>query len=379
MASTLPLLIDFLARQFGLGDIGAQVQVVIGKVRGPITTMEERLVASLAREAPHVPGASSAPGHGHGAGTTGAGEAVQPGDFPRETVATEEGAHTIWIAVEGGEPVVMLSSTPRPMRAVLDEVVAQELRTDSSEDMVTARRLVVEMVGLGRAIIQGRREGKPDSAIAAYHNALIKKETRLATLIKAMLANVPLTTYDKRYELEGLVATFGDMPVQPDDDMTGDHQPQSAALKAVAALPAFSGLFIQKVIEGRQSDGGYAINLRANRHEEGRTWWTKGNITAAAFKRNLRTQVAAAGPDVAAQRAVALNLLKEELAADVATMRGVVGRPDSDSRAWGDIHNLPGLSATGQQRLIQKVRLKILRGEDLLAGQNLDRLIYIVT
>ncbi len=150
----------------------------------------------------------------------------------------------------------------KPARAVLDEVVAQRLRTDVADDMVTARRLVVEMAGLARAIVQGRREGKPGAAIAAYHNALMKKETRLATLIKGMLANVPLTTYDKRYELEGLVATFGDMPEQTRDDMTGDHQPQSASLKAVATLPAFATLFIQNVVMGKQSNGGYAINLQ---------------------------------------------------------------------------------------------------------------------
>ncbi len=376
MAGTLPLLIDVLARQFGLGDIGAQVQVVIGKVRGPITTMEERLVASLAREAPHVPGASSGPGHGHGAGAAGAGEAVQPGDFPRETVATEEGAHTIWIAVEGGEPVVMLSSTPRPMRAVLDEVVAQELRTDSSEDMVTARRLVVEMAGLARAIVQGRREGKPDAAIAAYHNALIKKETRLATLIKGMLTNVPLTRYDKRYELEGLVGTYANMPVQSYDKMTGDHQPQSAALKAVAALPAFSGLFIQHVVRSQQSDGGYVINLYKNRRQEGRTFGPDGNKTAAVFKSQLVERVGAAGSDVSAQRRAAIGLLEEALAADVAHMRNVARRPENDTDVWGDIHALPRLSPAGQKRLIGMIRARILEGEDRIAAQNLDRLTY---
>jgi len=264
----------------------------------------------------------------------------------------------------------------KPARAVLDEVVAQGLRTDVADDMVTARRLVVEMVGLGRAIVQGRREGKPDAAIAAYHNALMKKETRLATLIKAMLKNVSLTTYDKRYELEGLVGTYANMPTQRYDDMTGDHQPQSAALQAVAALPAFAGTFAETVAEGRQSNGGYTIFLRANRHVLGRTFLDKGIATAVTFKSNLTVRVAAAGPDVGAQRTAAINLLKEALAQDVAAMRAVVRRPESDPEAWGDIHALPRFSESGQKRLIDIVRARILEGEDRIAAQNLDRLTY---
>jgi len=166
------------------------------------------------------------------------------------------------------------------------------------------------------------------------------------------------------------------MPEQKYDDLTGDHQPQSAALKVVAALPVFAGLFIQTVVEGEQSDGGYAINLRRNRHEEGRTFLGAGRRTAIAFRTQLVARIAAAGPDVVKQRTAALDLLKEELTADVAKVRGIVRRSDSDPKAWGDIHALPRLSPDGQKRLIQKVRAKILEGEDRIAAQNLDRLTY---
>jgi len=79
---------------------------------------------------------------------------------------------------------------------------------------------------------------------------------------------------------------------------------------------------------------------------------------------------------VNAQRTAAINLLKEELAADVAAMRIVVHKPESDPEVWGDIHALPRLSPAGQERLIQKVRARILEGEDRISRQNLDRLTY---
>ncbi len=94
------------------------------------------------------------------------------------------------------------------------------------------------------------------------------------------------------------------------------------------------------------------------------------------YKSDPVVRVVAAGPNLAAQRTAAIDLLKEALAQDVAAMRAVVRRPESDPEAWGDIHALPRLSVSGQKRLIGLVRARILEGEDRIAAQNLDRLTY---
>ncbi len=203
MAGMLPLLIDFLARQFGLGDVGQRLHQLIEDARAPITRVEQQLVAFLTRQAHRFPAHNASHGHGTGPGTGGGGP-VEPGDFPREAFESDEGRHTVWVNAAGESPVPMMSSTPTALTEVLAEVVARGLRTDVDADMVQARELVAQMVGLARAITRERRAGGDVHAIRSYYQALLKKEQRLATLLKAMFGNKPLNAYDKRYELEGL-------------------------------------------------------------------------------------------------------------------------------------------------------------------------------
>jgi len=283
----------------------------------------------------------------------------------------------VWVDAAGESPVPMMSSTPTALTEVLAEVVARGLRTDVDADMVQARELVVQMVGLARAITREKRAGGDAHAIRSYYQALLKKEQRLATLLKAMFGNKPLGAYDKRYELEGLVSTYGNLPTQKEDNLTGDHQPQAEILLYVAGLAGtvsnllFADRFIQKVVEGQHVDGGYAINLRANRHTPGRTY---GKSPVAARVR-VNTAVAAQTTDDD-KRTAAIGVLKEELASDVQKMRDVANEPDDHPKVWKDINVLPDLPALGKRRLIRKVRGQILRGEARIATQNLDRLNY---
>jgi len=102
-----------------------------------------------------------------------------------------------------------------------------------------------------------------------------------------------VTQFDHRYELEGLVATYENMPTQKRDEMTADHQPQSKALKNVAKLSAFDNLFVQIVAlpaEREQAPGGYCINVHQRRHEAGRTFGNKSkgdDGTLSLFNANL--------------------------------------------------------------------------------------------
>ncbi len=380
MAGMLPLLIDFLARQFGLGDVGQRLHQLIEDARAPITRVEQQLVAFLARQAHRFPVRNTSHGHGAGPAGTGGGGQVEPSDFPRETFESDEGRHTVWVDAAGESPAPMMSSTPTALTEVLAEVVARGLRTDMDPDMVQARELVVQMVGLARAVTRERRAGGDAHAIRSYYQALLKKEQRVATLLKAMFGNKPLGAYDNRYQLEGLVSTYGNLPVQKGDKLTGDHQPQAEVLKHVAMLSGtlatllFDGRFIQKVVAGRHVDGGYAINVREERHYLGRTYGRSPD----AVKNAINTAVAAKTTDDD-KRVAAIDVLRDELASDVQAMRTVVNLPDDHPKAWGDINNLPNLSAPGKKWLIRKVRGQILRGETRIAAQNLDRLNYKAT
>jgi len=76
-------------------------------------------------------------------------------------------------------------------------------------------------------------------------------------------------------------------------------------------------------VEGQHVDGGYAINLRVNRHYRGRTY---GRSPVAARVR-VNTAVAAQTTDDD-KRTAAIDVLKEELASDVQKMRDVANEPD---------------------------------------------------
>lgn len=97
------------------------------------------------------------------------------------------------------------------------------------------------------------------------------------------------------------------------------------------------------------------------------------NGTLALFQAKLQ----AAGPNSDDQRAAAIAASKEELAADVRTMREAVQAEDRETynEVWQDILGLR-LSNLKKRDLIQKVRRQILAGENRIVWQDFDRLTH---
>ncbi len=52
--------------------------------------------------------------------------------------------------------------------------------------------------------------------------------------LKKMHSGVNIKKFDKKYKLEGLVATYASTPRQTGDYLTPDHQPQASLLKQAA-------------------------------------------------------------------------------------------------------------------------------------------------
>jgi len=382
MVASLPLLIDFLARQFGLGDIGAEVHAVVEKIQNPITTMEDHLVDLIVGQAHRFPIGTPTPGHNSAA----VGESVDASAFPQDTFQTDEETHTIFIAMKGAHPVIMIASTPNPLVEFLDTAdknpnIDQRFKVGIPD----ARVLVAEMATLVDEIAAERRAGKKadDPTVRAKYAEVAGKEDKIAKILKRVLSKVDIGEWPNddefvaRYKLEGLVATYRNMPVSRDDDFTPDHQPQSKLLKHVAGLAAFTGLYIKDVVgtEAQQSPGGYCINLSLYRHQAGRTFSYKsngddGSLTLA--KADVNRRVAAAGSDPVEQRKAAIEALQAALALDVADMKRVA--QSNNPGVWQDIHDLKSLKDVAKATLIERIREQILVGEDRIANQNLDRL-----
>ncbi len=97
--------------------------------------------------------------------------------------------------------------------------------------------------------------------------------------------------------------------------------------------------------------------------------------TLALFQAKLTTKLQAAGSNVDDQRTAALAALKEELAADVRTMREAVQAEDRETynEVWQGILGLR-LSNIKKRSLIQTIRGQVLAGENRIAWQDVDRL-----
>jgi len=166
MASTLPLLIDFLARQVGLGDIGGEISRLIGQVQQPIATLENKLVGVIARKA-HVYG-HAAPGAAHQGGR------VRPGDFPRKEVETDEGRHTIYVELQGDRAVVMMASTPAPLIAFFDAAARDDtIPAQDKEHIPEGMRLVAHLNALVQQIVAGALAGKAETETQPLKTAMM--------------------------------------------------------------------------------------------------------------------------------------------------------------------------------------------------------------
>jgi len=279
----------------------------------------------------------------------------------------------------------MMASTPAPLIAFFDAAARDDtIPAQDKEHVPEGMRLVAHLNALVQQIVADALAGKAATETQPLKTAMVVAEDRIAEIITEVLrtSKGDVTQFDHRYELEGLVTTYENMPEQTFDDFTPDHQPQSAALKEVAQLPQFANLFIQVIALPTkpkvQAPGGYCINLHQHRHEAGRTYGPKSqglNGTLALFRAKLTAKLQAASPNVDDQRAAAIAALKEELAADVQSMREAVQAEDyaTYNEVWQDILGLR-LSNLKRRDLIQKVRRQILAGENRVAWQDFDRL-----
>jgi len=357
--------LDFLAGLFGIGKIADGVQKALQAVRSKVEKALTPLIAALADAVRGVAGAKPTPRQSQGH----PGESAS--DYPSLAFEVDGDHHRLWVEPGPVHPQIMIASIPTPIETFLQAARNSSFTNRPGKVVNVARAdgVVAEMkVTIGEIRLL-RRQGKDTQGVKAR---LTTQQAQLAMLLKRVLSGVDANIFqdNEKYMLEGFVAEYSKMPMMNRDDMTPDHQPQAEMLKHVAELTVlgahgtvqlFAGRAIVRVVRGSHVDGGLAINLHENRHFAGRTY---GRVPNRAL---VDAAVAAHPHDPDAQRATAIDVLKSELAADVAQMRQVAHRPNSDP-IWGDIQ--------GQTRddVINAVRSQILNGEKEMAAQKLDRL-----
>jgi hypothetical protein len=171
------------------------------------------------------------------------------------------------------------------------------------------------------------------------------------------------------YQLEGLTGTYDSMPAPFEDIMTPDHQPQASILVWSAEQWYFDDAANMQERGAPGAPHGYAINLYHTRHVAGRTYGRSKQEFVDTVEHEIDDS-----DDIIDMRNKVIELLEEELEADVRAMNVVANRPNSHP-IWDDIHELD-VSRDEKGRLINMIRQNILRGEQQLANQDLESLKY---
>lgn len=359
MARTIPIILDFLARFIGLGDVGAQVQTTIRNLQGAVDRMLDRAVDWVRNQARSLMSRS-----------VDAGRAMGLLRYPEKRFQAGAETHRIYVQEGSGPRRLMMASEPLPMATFLDRVQANtNIPAVRKSVLPRARALAAEVED---AITAANSADLSDAQRTALLRPMHLKEEELAGLIQTLLRDVPMDEFDQRYSLEGVVATYGAMPRQTRDRLTPDHQPQAGVLQAAADLRVgtrllFAGRRLRTVVRGSHVDGGLAINLHHNRHVAGRTYGRGPNRAA------LNSAAASHAGDEDAQRDAVIGVLRRELQDDVAAMRSVAVYKASTT-IWADVHALPGATPAQKARVIDGISERIVAGEARMAAQNLDDL-----
>ena len=363
MARSIPVLLGFLARLIGLGDVSGGVKKVITSIQEKVDKAIDAAIAWIVEKAKQLFGIKDkdAP--------------PEPGAVPDTVLVDEEDneAHHITGRIEGGKLVATISSQTQH----LDEFIAaaeKSGRFDSktkAPQLATVRTAVASLESALQALTKDQED--PQKAPAA-RTVVQTAEQAVATALKALLAGVTAKEFDERYKLEGLVGTYGSMPKQSGDKLTPDHQPQAALLKYVADLEyvdAATGttklLFAGKRVRGMASGhatGGVAINLHHARHVLGATY---GKSVPGDVLTGIAAEAAKKTGTAETKRKAVIGQVRMRLNKEVDAMVRIANTDSSyeDVKEWAK-------TAKKTPPLIEKLKAQIKAGEDSVRSQDLD-------
>lgn len=310
--------------------------------------------------------------------------------------------HQVFAEVVNGRPLLMIASIPLPIAAFIQGMdarfqflLAEGARAPKMPKWFTDRSAGYPGIKLGAetelaaadlVFANGAstydQKRQAETALAGRLHDLIAAVTKMSALLGKHFA-IPgkqpagttmevdawgaprpdsyltfLRDAPARYDIEGLVARYADMPDFEGSGFERDHQPHNDLIERMARLPEFAGRELQRVAAGR-TQRGWAIMLYHDRHAAGRTFSTKGGQVTATFLSDL----AAARPTLTTPDAVrdwCIDYLIQSMRQDVAAMLAVVAQEASYLDLAG--------SEAAAVAMRAKVRTQIEAGEQRILG-----------
>jgi hypothetical protein len=355
MARSIPVLLGFLARLIGLGDVSERIKKVIDGIHAKVDKGIDKVIDWVASKAKGIFVSNAKKG------ALPDGAPIPEVTFNEEDDGTGE-THRISAREEQGKLVPTISSVTQH----LDDFLKLAEKNKEFDSKSKAAELAA-----ARKAVSALQKAHRDQVAA---KEILAAELAVALALRALLSGIDIKDFDERYKLEGLVATYGSMPKQTGDKLTPDHQPQAALVKYVAGLdyqdpdtnkPAklFAGTHVEAISKGH-ADGGVAINLHHNRHVAGLTYGKK-------VPSGLLSQIDAAAntPGKAPKRRTkVIALVQGQLKLEVDQMKSKVKGKD----IYPDLDEFAHKKQQKVEVLIKKIRKQVSEGQDRLAQQDLQ-------
>ncbi|HET8522174.1 MAG TPA: hypothetical protein VFL82_03010 [Thermomicrobiales bacterium] len=213
--------------------------------------------------------------------------------------------------------------------------------------------LIKKVIGLAKRLGQhfSVPGNAPDTIVTAMNNPALNSPDPGYYLTQ--LSGAAL-----RYNVEGMVAHYQNLPDYEGSGFDRDHQPHNDLIETVANVPEFAGKRIQAVAAGRTQQG-WAIMLQHTRHAAGRTFGTKGGDVTAQFHLDLANKRVAlgAGATPIAIRQFCIDYLVQSMKDDVAAMKAVAANDSSYT-------DMAGMKAGDKTTYKAKVMDQIEKGEN---------------
>lgn len=393
LANSIPIIIGFLANQFGFQRIGEHI-------RGAITDIRERIDNAILRI---IDGAIRAGGAILEFGRSIV-SAIRGWWQRRTSFTTDTGEHhELYYTGTGRSTEMMVASTPRTIRDFLDwQITLYAAGTPKRAQADDAKNFYVSNVAPILTDLKGiatREERDPSGRVTGIvpvntadqgrfttlNANLLQEENTLVEKIRVLLGRDSMSGDPAVYALEGVVGTYATMPKPSGDRLTADHQPQAAILEEAAAMmvtpagvlymrgssipasavPLFpAGSPLQDRADNR-ADNGYAINLFHDRHVAGRTYGSNGNATKQQFIAAVRSQVTQTMTPQQ-KRDKVVDLITADKNADVREILNNVVAKNNTDPIWDDL--------ASNTTLLDTVRNRIRTGENAIQNQPMNEL-----
>jgi hypothetical protein len=375
LARVVPVLISLLASLIGLGGIAKQVKKVIEAITKPINKAIDWVVDKIVAFAKKIVSKVKLGAKKAKAKAKEAAQKVKEFLWPKKKFTVEGEAHTVYFEETGGDAQPFIRSTPMALESFIadwEKDAGSPIPASKAAPLAAAKATVAKIRTLAKSI--SALEKKKETVPAAKKQAMLALQTELCgSLSKLLGTESDLAKGKERYKLEGLTGTDATVPKPTGDYLTGDHQPQAAAIKFLATRPYFKppfGADLRHRAAGDHADNAFIINLQDKRHKAGRTWGSKGTATKNDFEAKVLNLESGESKDDK-RRTLACGLLKKELSSDVSEMLKVYKRPATDD-VWQDLDPFVSGSKKAKSKLVGQIREQVNKGESFLAGQSMS-------